>query len=638
MSEEAKDPKNTDQLKNSRGSRGGTRRGSLERRVKALHDVLVQIYGPERLILRAGKLQALKHLRSDDPGQQVLALQKLILDDPTLTAIPTRREIPSILAILEDELADMLARRTLEEDLEKRIADKMQERHEEYVRDIRNQILRDDTGPETPETMKKLARLVELDQIGLTSSALELVRPKALEEVVGQHGAIQALMAKLASPYPQHVILYGPPGVGKTTVARLVLEAAKMFPQSPFEENAAFVEADGTTLRWDPREVTNPLLGSVHDPIYQGARRDLAEGGIPEPKTGMVTEAHGGVLFIDEIGEMDLVLQNKLLKVLEDKRVNFDSPYYDSDDSNVPKYVHKLFKDGAPADFVLVGATTRSPEDISPALRSRCAEIFFDPLTPEDVRRITQQAAERLGVRLASDSADLLSTYTLEGRKAVTILIDAYSEAYLRTGQRPTELTLPIMQRVISRARLSPVAPALTHEAYPGRALGLAVAGFQGLVLEIEAAVFPAQDTGHGKWRFNQTAGSMAKDSVFNAESVLRRLTGRDLGQYDVHVNVVGGGNIDGPSAGSAIFVAIYSALTQSRVRTDVAMTGELSLTGRIKPVGGIPEKIFGARQAGLNKVLVPYDNKADVPDLKGDGPEVVIVTTIEDVLAVVLA
>jgi len=119
------------------------------------------------------------------------------------------------------------------------------------------------------------------------------------------------------------------PGVGKTTVARLVLEEARNLKFTPFEKSAKFVEVDGTTLRWDPREVTNPLLGSVHDPIYQGAKRDLAESGIPEPKLGLVTEAHGGVLFIDEIGEMDPILLSKLLKVLEDKRVHFDSSYYD---------------------------------------------------------------------------------------------------------------------------------------------------------------------------------------------------------------------------------------------------------------------------------------------------------------------
>ncbi len=626
MSEQAESTKTT-------GRRSST---TLERRVDALEQVLIQIYGPERLILRAGKLQALKQLRSEDLGLKVLALEKLILDDPGITHVPTRREIPKILSHLEDELADMIARRTLEDELEKKIAERMQERHEEYVRDIRNQILKEDGGPETPETLKKLERLTQLDQVGLRGSALDVVRPTSLDEVVGQESAIESLMAKLASPFPQHVLLYGPPGIGKTTVARLVLEAAKKFQQSPFGDGASFVEADGTTLRWDPREVTNPLLGSVHDPIYQGARRELAESGIPEPKTGLVTEAHGGVLFIDEIGEMDPILQNKLLKVLEDKRVRFDSPYYDPDDTAVPQYVHKLFQEGAPADFVLVGATTRQPEDIAPALRSRCAEIFFDPLTPDDIERIVEEAGRKLSVPVEPEAARIISQYTLEGRRAVTLLVDAYSTAYLEQGEKPTVIDRMTAQRVISRSRLSPVKPTITREAEPGRVFGLAVAGYHGLVLEIEAAVFPAHEPGRGRWHFNDTAGSMAKDSVFNAEACLRRITGRDLSQYDVHVNVIGGGNIDGPSAGVAIFTAVYSALTQTPVRMDTAVTGELSLSGRVKPVGGIAEKIFGANQAGLTRVVVPKDNANDVPSVRG--PEIVLADTIQEVLTEVLS
>lgn len=614
------------------------RRGpaGLERRVDALEQVLIQIYGPERLVLRAGKLQALKQLRSGDLGLKVLALEKLILDDPGITHVPTRREITKILTRLEDELADMVARRTLEDELEKKIAERMQERHEEYVRDIRNQILKEDGGPETPETLKKLQRLSQLDNIGLRGSALDVVRPQNMDEVIGQEAAIESLMAKLASPFPQHVLLYGPPGIGKTTVARLVLEAAKGFQQSPFQGTAPFVEADGTTLRWDPREVTNPLLGSVHDPIYQGARRELAESGIPEPKTGLVTEAHGGVLFIDEIGEMDPILQNKLLKVLEDKRVRFDSPYYDPDDTNVPQYVHKLFQEGAPANFVLVGATTRHPADIAPALRSRCAEIFFDPLTPEDIERIVSEAGSKLGVRVEPEAARMISQYTLEGRRAVTLVVDAYSTAYLAQGSQPKVLDQATVQRIISRSRLSPVKPSISHESEPGRVFGLAVAGYHGLVLEIEAAVFRAHQPGRGRWHFNETAGSMAKDSVFNAEANLRRITGRDLSQYDIHINIIGGGNIDGPSAGVAIFLAAYSAVTETPIRLDTALTGELSLSGRVKPVGGIPEKIFGANQAGLKRVLVPFDNATDLPATP-QGPEIILVRTVSDVLTEVL-
>ena len=99
---------------------------------------------------------------------------------------------------------------------------------------------------------------------------------------------------------------------------------------------------------------------------------------------------------------------------------------------------------------------------------------------------------------------------------------------------------------------------------------------------------------------------------------------------------MVGGGNIDGPSAGVAIFVAVYSALTGTPIRADSAMTGELSLSGRVKPVGGIPEKIFGARQLGIPRVLVPEDNQADVPNLV-DGPEIFLISTVEQLLTEVL-
>ncbi|HOL17672.1 MAG TPA: magnesium chelatase domain-containing protein, partial [Bacillota bacterium] len=126
---------------------------------------------------------------------------------------------------------------------------------------------------------------------------------------------------------------------------------------------------------------------------------------------------------------------------------------------------------------------------------------------------------------------------------------------------------------------------------------------------------------GQGTIRFNETAGSMARDSVFVAASVLRWLTGVDLHGYDLHLNVIGGGNIDGPSAGAAIFLAILSAIREIPVRQDCAITGELSLRGQLKPVGGLTEKIYGARLAGIKKVVVPSENKDDIehrfPDMK---------------------
>lgn len=433
---------------------------SLEKRIAAFYDVLCDLYGTERVILKANKLEALGLIRSEKLGERVLGLQKLVLEDPTLDEPPREQDLPEVLAKLETAVADVVVHRALEERLDRLIADRMQERHEEYYREVKMQVLREFAGVENAQTLKKLAMLEVMDQVKPAKSATEVLRPGSLEEIVGQKQAVTALVSKLVSPYPQHMILYGPPGVGKTRAARLALEAVKRIPGAPFDAKAPFIEVDGTTLRWDPRDITNPLLGSVHDPIYQGAKRDLADTGVPEPKMGLVSEAHGGILFIDEIGEMDPLLLNKLLKVLEDKRVYYESSYYDPDDENVPRYIKKIFEEGIPADFVLIGATTREPAALNPALRSRCAEIFFEPLTPKDIQEIVRKAADKLGVKIEKEVPRIISDYTIEGRKANNILSDAYGLALYQQkfGRRktPLKITKNHVYQVVQMARLSP--------------------------------------------------------------------------------------------------------------------------------------------------------------------------------------
>lgn len=613
----------------------------LKRQVAALYGLYTGVLGAEKVVLKAGKLGALELMRSNSLPERVLALQKLVFEDPTIDKLPTVADIPAVLKEIEDELADLCARRTVEDRIEKKIAEKMEERHQEYIQEIRTQVLKEESpaNAENPQTLKKYALLEKLETRKLTRSAMDLLRPTSLEEIVGQERAIEALKAKLASPYPQHLILYGPPGVGKTTAARLVLEAAKKIAKTPFAPDAPFIEVDGTTLRWDPRDITNPLLGSVHDPIYQGARRDLADSGVPEPKPGLATDAHGGILFIDEIGEMDPMLQNKLLKVLEDKRVFFDSAYYDPSDSNVPKYIKKLFEEGAPADFILIGATTREASDIMPAIRSRCAEIYFEPLTPKHIEEIVYNAASKLEVAIEPEVPQLISDYTIEGRKAVNILSDAYSMALMRVGEAQEQVTITKedIYRVAQVSRLSPyVTRKATATLEVGKVFGLGVSGYLGSVLEIEAVAFPAEK-GKGSIRFNDTAGSMAKDSVFNAAAVVRRITGQDLASFDLHINIIGGGRIDGPSAGTAILSAIISAITDKPIRQDVAITGEISIQGRVKAVGGVFEKAYGAKQAGITTMIIPAENKADIPE--GHlGLDIRPVTTVEEALAILFA
>ncbi len=614
-------------------------RGTVsERQIDGMLDLLARILGPDKMVLKATKLGALKLLRSEKLSERVLALKRLVFEDPTMVLTEADKDYAQLIDAIEDKLSELIAKKSLEEQLESRVSQKMQERHEEYVNEVKLQVIKEiSPNPENAQTLKRLAILEKKNISGLARSAMEVLRPQCLEEVVGQERGIKSLLAKMSSPYPQHVLIYGPPGVGKTSAARLVLDTIKHMEYSPFKKDSPFIEVDGATLRWDPREVTNPLLGSVHDPIYQGARKDYADTGVPEPKLGLVTDAHGGVLFIDEIGEMDMILQNKLLKVLEDKRVYFESAYYDAHDINVPQYIKKIFDEGAPADFILIGATTRDSSEINAAVRSRCAEVYFEPLTPQDIEKIVLNAARKLDVQLEEGVGHLISEYTIEGRKAISILADAYGLALYRQnaigqgGENPLIAQADVYE-VIQVSRLSPfvtVRSSATGEI--GRVLGLGVSGFLGSVLEIEAVAFPAKK-GEGKLRFNDTAGSMAKDSVFNASSVLRKLTGEDLLNYDMHVNIIGGGRIDGPSAGLAISLAIYSAVTGKQLRQDLAVTGELSIQGRVKAVGGIFEKIYGAKQAGMSSIIIPRENHADVPN-NLQGIELIMVATIEEAL-----
>jgi ATP-dependent Lon protease len=609
--------------------------GSVRRQVAALYEILSGALGKDKVIMRAGKLGALKLMRSSILGERILALQRLVFEDPALERIPVRSAYRAAIAEIEDALADIVARRTVESDVERRVDEKMVQRHAEYVRELKIEALREASGPETPASQRRLEDLRALDERRLNATALDALRPKTLDGIVGQESAVAALLAKLASPFPQHVILYGPPGVGKTTVARLALELAKSRAHTPFAADAPFVEASGTTLRWDQRETTNPLLGSVHDPIYQGSRRDLAESGVPEPKLGLVTKAHGGVLFIDEIGEMAPALQTRLLKVLEDKRVMFESSYYDEHDPNVPAYVKKLFADGAPADFILIGATTREPEAIDPAIRSRCAAVYFEPLTPPQIVRIVTEAARRLGARCAKSVAPLVAAYTNEGRKAVQLLADAYGHALYRTGASPAKTTVrdDDVIAVVQAGRIVKHAPTLARKRKEiGRVHGLGVAQYVGSVIEIEAAAFPAREPRKGTVRFNDTAGSMSRDSVFNAASVVRSVCGIDPSDFDLHVNVVGGGNIDGPSAGLAFFLALYSALTQTPLPQDVAVTGEVSLAGKVRGVGGVVEKLYAARTAGMRAFLLPIENAAEL-EAAPDGIAIVPVATVVEAL-----
>jgi len=497
------------------------------------------------------------------------------------------------------------------------------------------------------ESRKEVDHLRKMRTVALTEPLSEKTRPSKLEEIVGQEDGLKALRAALCGPNPQHVIIYGPPGVGKTAAARVVLEEAKKNPLSPFKQDAKFIEIDATIARFDERGIADPLIGSVHDPIYQGAGA-LGQAGVPQPKPGAVTKAHGGVLFIDEIGELHPVQMNKLLKVLEDRKVMLESAYYSEDNNQIPSHIHEIFQYGLPADFRLVGATTRTPEEIPPAIRSRCLEIFFRPLKPVEIGQIVATATVKMQMEIISEAAQVIEKYATNGREAINTLQIAAGIA-LTEGRK--KITAADVEWVVHSSQKSPRQEKQVHaEPQIGLINGLAVYGpNMGTVMELEVTASLAKIPGNGRVTMTglveeEELGSrsrtirrksMAKGSIDNVLTVLHRL-GVQPYDYDLHINFPGGVPVDGPSAGLTIAIAIYSAIREQPIDNYVAVTGEVSIHGKVKPVGGVVAKVEAAKAAGAKRVLIPQENWQSI-FAEMEGIEVIPVASVEASLGLAL-
>lgn len=493
------------------------------------------------------------------------------------------------------------------------------------------------------ENVKEMDKLKKMRSIQLTQPLTEKSRPTTFEEIIGQEEGIKALKAALCGPNPQHVIIYGPPGVGKTAAARLVLEEAKKFSKSPFKKDAKFIEIDATTIRFDERGIADPLIGSVHDPIYQGAG-SLGIAGIPQPKPGAVTKAHGGILFMDEIGELHHVELNKLLKVLEDRKVFLDSAYYSSENPNMPDYIKEIFDNGLPADFRLIGATTRSPEEIVPAIRSRCVEIFFRSLHSHEIKVIAKNAAMKVGLKIDEKSLDLVSKYCTNGRDVVNLV---QLSSGVAINEDRDDINIEDIQWVIENGNYAQIPDKKIREKPEvGIVNGLAVHGANiGILMEVEATarkvshrlgilkvtgVIEEEEISNSNRKVKRK--STAYSSIQNVLTVLNNIFCLECESYDIHINIPGGMPVDGPSAGITIATAIYSAINKVKISNKVAMTGEISLLGEVKPIGGVNAKIYAAKKSGATKVIIPVENwKESFEDI--DGIKVIAVNNLKEVI-----
>ena len=490
----------------------------------------------------------------------------------------------------------------------------------------------------------ELYKVNKMRNRSLTEPLAEIVRPKSLDEIIGQNDGIKALKAALCGKNPQHIIIYGPAGVGKTCAARLVLEQAKKEDESPFDENSAFVEVDCANVRYDERSIADPLIGSVHDPIYQGAG-SWGSMCIPRPQIGAVSRAHCGVLFLDEIGEMHRAQMNKLLKVLEDRKVILESSYYSKDNRNIPQYIHDIFEYGIPADFRLIGATTRKREEIPQALRSRCVEIFFEPLKTEDIIKIANNAAVKAGYVIKDDALMACAEFSDSGRNAVNII--QFSSAFAKQEKRNEIISDDVLLASKICRYERKIFKGFKNDSKIGRAYAVGLNDRGGTLLEIECSA-QKNKYGNGTVYIGSIAQSeelksdnggylrqsVVKSSIENAVYAVLKLLGEDMKSYDVRFNVPGAMMIDGPSASLAFAMAFVSEVINKEIKGKYVFTGETGLAGDVSAVGGIREKIELCKFCGAEKIFVPSENEVD----KYDDNVVIPVKSISDAVKLVFA
>jgi ATP-dependent Lon protease len=415
----------------------------------------------------------------------------------------------------------------------------------------------------------------------------------------------------------------GPPGVGKTSLGRSV--AAAMGRK--FERISVGGVRDESEIRGHRRTYIGALPGTIV--------RALRDAGANNP-----------VLMIDEIDKMGADYRgdpaSAMLEVLDpEQNSTFRDHYLD-----LPFDLSRVF-------FI---STANQLDTVPPALRDRMEIIELSGYTHEEKREIAKRylvprQMERNGlgrskIEFADDAIDeLIDGYTREaGVRGLEREIGSVCRKVAREFAEGTRKSKRVIRRQTVRDLLGKRRFQLdvkTRVNEPGVATGLAWTPVGGDVLFVEATAYP----GEGKLQITGQLGDVMKESAAAALSYVRSLEGdapdNFFREHDVHIHVPAGAiPKDGPSAGITMATALASRATGRAVRADTAMTGEITLTGKVLPIGGLKEKALAAQRVGINRLIIPRRNEADIDDI----PEhlrkrmkFVLVDSADEVLAAAL-
>ncbi len=438
--------------------------------------------------------------------------------------------------------------------------------------------------------LKRTQKILDQDHYGM-----EKVKERIMEYL-----AVLKLKNDLKAPI---LCLYGPPGVGKTSLGRSIAKSLG-------------------------RQYVRMSLGGVRDEAEIRGHRKTYVGAMPGRIISQIKKAGASnpVIVLDEIDKLASDFRgdpsSALLEVLDPEQ---NSTFTD----NFLEVEYDLSR-------VLFIATANSLDTIQPALRDRMEIIDLTGYTLEEK---TQIAKKHLWPKLLHEHGLTLKDAGITNG-ALQRVIDDYTR---ESGVRSLERKLGAVVRNIAKSKAMKEPHPATLEAKDVRRIlgaalfdrdqyqdnetagvvtGLAWTSVGGDILFIESLL----SRGRGKLTLSGQLGDVMKESAVTALSYLRSraeeldIDYRLFDQYDLHIHFPEGAvPKDGPSAGIAIFTSIASVFTQRKIRSHLAMTGEITLRGKVLPVGGIKEKILAAKRAGVRDIILCPKNKKDIDEISAE-------------------